>query len=295
MKLLLTFGDLIVDILVKTSGELQIGSDVPGEIRYSGGGSAANFAAWFAYLGGQVRLLAKTGNDFPASFLEGELLDYGVDVHLVKDNGEKTGTILVFVDKSGERTMVTDRGANLRLGLHDCRGELFEQCSHLHFTGYSLYQSEDLVKTTQRMLALAKDKQMSISVDPSSHALLEQFGVERFISMTAGMDMIFPNLEEGRLLTGGVNPDEIVDALSSHYSQVVLTAGEQGAFIGGAGGCVHIATDPVQAVDTTGAGDSFAAAFLYRFFEGVTVKNATAFANSVARRCVLSSGGRPAQ
>lgn len=288
------FGDVIMDILVKASGPLKIGSDVEGSIQYQGGGSAANFAAWFAWLGGEVRFLAKVGEDAPGDFLDKDLRDRGVTTHLIRSTQHATGTILVLIDQQGERTMVTDRAANLALMPEEIETSHFSDISHLHFTGYSFFGSESLARVSQKTIRMAKDKGVTISIDPSSYGLLETFGVDRFLKLTTDVDYIFPNYPEGALLTGKQEPEAIVKKLEKHFSLVVLKLGEQGCLVGHQGELITVESEVrIADGDSTGAGDSFAAGFLFAYLQNKGLLVASQLANRTAAQCVRIPGGRP--
>lgn len=286
------FGDLTLDVAVRSHGPLQIGSDVTGVISYRGGGSAANCAAWLGSFGCDVRFWCAVGQDLVGTNLVLELEEYGVEMW-VTEKESPTGAILLFLDDTGERTMVTSRGANLQLRPEDLPEEFLVDLEHLHVTGYSLFGSEDLLKTTMTLLQKARQLGVQTSVDPSSYALLAEFGVERFLDITRGANLVFPNLDEGRVLTGSQDPDSIVKELQKWYDRVILTMGPQGCLCATNGELVRVATTEVEVVDTTGAGDAFAAGFLHALLSGADLVESAHFANKVASDCVQHYGGRP--
>lgn len=286
------FGDIILDITVHARGPLQVGSDVVGKISYQGGGSAANFATWLSAQGSKVRFLGAIGEDPVGQVCGLELKEYGVEPFLVKKS-EPTGTILLFLDERGERTMVTSRGANLLLVEQDFTAEFFTGLNHMHFTAYSLFGSVDLAKTTYAVMVKAKEQQLSISLDPSSYALLREFGVEKFLELTKGVDLVIPNLDEGRTLTSKTSPEDIVKSLLNHYPTVVLTMGSQGCLCGTKYELVHVPTEELVVVDTTGAGDAFAAGFVHAYTQGQNLTKSAQLGHSLASVCVQHYGGRP--
>ncbi len=335
--MIFVYGDIIVDILVYPDGDLKYGSDTTGSVRMIGGGSAANFAAWAAVLGNQVHFVGKTGNDLAGEFLSGDLQSYGIRTNLIAATGARTGTIVVFVDRNGERTMITDRGANLSFTPEDIPVDILRESRHLHVTGYSFFGAENLLETARHTIGQARSAGLTVSIDPSSWALLSDFGAPRFLELTAGCDIIFPNLEEGRILAAGDDEEEIVRRLARHYKLVVLKLGEPGCLIGtgetvrrvapagaagaappagvapgtsgaalpagaappagvapGTSGAALPAGAVPPAVDSTGAGDAFAAAFISAWLRDPDDPVAAAQAAiSVAGNCVQISGGRP--
>lgn len=293
--MILVYGDIILDILVKTDGPVNYGSDTTGRITMEGGGSAANFAAWAAYLKEEVTFVGKIGSDLAGEFLKVELDNWGVEAALISGPGYPTGKILIFVDEKGERTMITDRGVNLTLSPDELPIEPFLKAKHLHLTGYSFFGTDMLITATQLALKQARERGLSISVDPSSYALLKEFGPRRFLELTANSDLFFPNYEEGKVLTGLEGEEEIVRSLLRYYRNVVLKLGAKGCLIGGQEGLVRINNDyRAQNPDTTGAGDAFAAAFVTGYLKQKDDPGMNgAFANSVAVQCIKKGGGRP--
>ena len=286
------FGDIILDITVHAHGPLQLGSDVVGKISYQGGGSGANFATWLGSIGSRVRFLGAVGQDLAGKVSRLELEQHGVDTFLV-EKPQPTGTILLFLDERGERTMVTSRGANLLLQTEDFPPEFFRGLSHLHVTAYSLFGCEGLAETTSEIMGIAKERSLFVSLDPSSYALLEEFGVERFLTLTSGTDLVFPNLDEGRTLTGESAPEEIVKSLLRFYPLVVLTMGADGCLCGQGKELVHVPAPYVSVLDTTGAGDAFAAGFLAEFAQSGSLVSSAKAGHKLAGCCVQHYGGRP--
>lgn len=286
------FGDLIVDLTVQAHGPLQLGSDVTGTISSQGGGSAANVAAWLGSLGKNVRFVGAIGVDLVGQIAQAELEQYGVACYIVQKPAP-TGTILLFLDEGGERTMVTSRGANLLLEETDFPDRFFQDLRHLHFTAYSLFGSEKLAKVASGILERALEQQIPVSLDPSSYALLAEFGVQRFLKRTQGVRFLFPNLEEGRQLSGKSHPKAIVEELLTYYPVVVLTLGPAGCLCGHGQDVFSVEVAPRPVVDTTGAGDAFVAGFLAEYYANLSLKGGAERGNSVASEAIGHYGGRP--
>lgn len=286
------FGDLIFDIAVRAHGPLQIGSDVTGEISYQGGGSAGNVATWLGHLGSSVRFAGALGKDLAGETLKMELASYGVESFLAEKD-DPTGTILLFLDDRGERTMVTSRGANLLVTPSDIPDTFFAGLSHLHLTGYSFFGSKELATTTMDLLDRTKERNIPFSVDPSSYALLAEFGPDRFLRLIEGACLILPNLDEGKVLTGEREPDAIIGKLSDIFPCVAMTLGSEGCLVAKGDRVRHLPANFVQALDTTGAGDAFAAGFLHAFVQGRSPWESAQLGNETAGKCVLHYGGRP--
>lgn len=286
------FGDLVLDVTVLPHGPLRPRSDVSGQISCRGGGSAANVATWLGWLGSPVRFAAAVGRDLLARNLAAELEQFGVELFLV-EKPEPTGVILLFLDEQRERTMITSRGANLLLKPEDLPESFFAGLGHVHITGYSLFGSAELANTTAHILAQIKRRGLSFSVDPSSYALLEEFGPQRFLAMTAGANLVFPNLDEGRVLSGAQEPEAIVQELLRYYPRVVLTLGAMGCLWGDGKELKFTPAETVEPVDTTGAGDAFAAGFLHEFCRGADMASSALKGVQTAASCIGGYGGRP--
>jgi sugar/nucleoside kinase (ribokinase family) len=285
-------GDLLYDLLAKVEGEVTLGTDTFVPIRVAAGGSGANAAAWLASSGIETHFVGRVGDDPFGGFLAQELERAGVRPHLARDPSLATGKVFVLVDGAGERTMITDRGAGEALSPEDLPEALFGS-GHLHLSGYTL-SGGSRRKTAIKALRLARDSGMTVSVDPSSAPLLRDIGTERFLGWTRGADLCFPNLEEGALLAGVVDPWRIVEALLGYYSAVVLKLGAEGALYADTdGGWERVPAAPARVVDTTGAGDTLCAGFLSARLFGASPAEALRRGVGLATEAVARVGGRP--
>ncbi len=285
-------GDLLYDLLAKVDGDVTLGTDTFTSIRMVAGGSGANASAWLAASGIETHFVGRVGDDIFGRSLEEEMGRAGVRAHLARDPSVATGKVFVLVDGTGERTMITDRGASENLSPGDLPDTLLGG-GHLHLSGYT-FSGGSRRETAREALSLARGSGMSVSVDPSSVPLLEDLGSERFLGWTRGADLCFPNLEEGSLLAGTEDPERIAKRLLDHYSAVVLKLGAEGALYAGADGeSSRARAAPARAVDTTGAGDAFCAGFLGAWLTGAPAGEALRRGVELAARAVERVGGRP--
>jgi sugar/nucleoside kinase (ribokinase family) len=285
-------GDLLYDMLARVEGSVAFGTDTFAKVHAAAGGSGANAAAWLASLGIETHFVGRIGDDILGEALAGELKESGVAPHLARDRSLTTGKVFVLVDRAGERTMITDRGAGETLSPEDLPETLFRG-GHLHLSGYIL-SGGSRRETALKALRLAREAGMSISVDPSSVPLLEAMGPERFLEWTQGADLCFPNLEEGALLGGAKDPDRIAQELLSYYPGVVLKLGVRGAlYVSANGERVRLPATPAQVIDTTGAGDALCAGLLAAWLSGVPPTGALQGGIELAARVVEQVGGRP--
>jgi sugar/nucleoside kinase (ribokinase family) len=241
----------------------------------------------------ETHFVGRVGWDVFGDFLEGEMRRVGVEPHLARDPGLATGKVFVLVDGVGERTMITDRGAGENLSPGDLPDHLLAK-GHLHLSGYAL-SGGSRRETATEALRLARRAGMTISVDPSSVPLLQSIGPDRFLEWTSGVDLLFPNLSEGAVLTGEEAPELILQRLLSLYAAVVLKLGPEGAvYADGPGGVLHQPAMPARVEDTTGAGDAFSAGFLASWLAGTPPEEASRRGAETAAQAVGRIGGRPA-
>ena len=142
MARVVVIGDLMTDAVAHATLPLARGSDTPASVTMHGGGSGANVAAWMAADGGDVAFVGRRGADIAGRNRDMELMGYGVDARLVMDPERPTGTCVVMVTHKGERTMLSDPGANAALSPDDLPHDLFVPGAHLHVSGYTLLSEE---------------------------------------------------------------------------------------------------------------------------------------------------------
>ena len=285
-------GDVMVDVVVRPLGPFNRGSDTVSRILVAPGGSATNLAVAMAGAGAQVHLVAVIGDDELGRTAVQALATTGVLAHFKMAAGEHTGMVVALVDEAGERSMFTDRGANLRLQAQMLDPDLLGPGKHLHLSGYDLLDAE-----TRPAAVAALDNAaaagMTRSVDPSSAGPLAAVGKEAFLSWTEGVDWCCANLDEGRVLAAVDRPEEVVTGLRRHYREVVLTLGADGVLFSGPGhGLLHCPADQATISDTTGAGDAFKGTFLARRLSGDDPEPALRAGLAAAARVVSGPGAR---
>ena len=241
------------------SGEPAPGSDRPAAIRTRGGGAGANVAAHLARQGAPVALVGCIGDDAAGTGLAAELSAAGVELLLRTVPGAATGTIVSLVEPGGQRSMLADRGANLQLRPDDVpppvRGE------HLHLSGYTLLDPGPRAAGLAALDA-AVDAGCTVSLDPASTGPLTGYGVDRWLADTARATVLLPNEDEARLLTGCGDPTDAARALAARHRIVAVSLGADGALWASGDVLVHRPAHATDVVDTTGAGDAFAAGLL---------------------------------
>jgi sugar/nucleoside kinase (ribokinase family) len=287
-------GDLMVDVVARLFGPLAEGSDSPGVIAYVGGGSAANTAAWLARVGETTTFIGAIGDD-PAGQSQVESLHrLGVDVRFGVDRTRPTGTCLVLVAPSGERTMVPDPGANLSLLEHDVPIDEFRAGDHLHVSGYALLR--DSRDAALHALHAAVAAGMTVSVGAASAAPLEQLGPRGFLDMVPGDALLFANEKEAAVLVGtSATSADLARLLATDGRQAVVTAGSGEATWSNGEATSSLAAEALDRpeLDTTGAGDAFAAGFLAARAREAAPEVCLRDGHALAAAACRTTGGRP--
>ena len=170
----------MTDVIVRPEGPLARGSDRRASITVQPGGSAANQAAWLASFGARVDFVARVG----AADVESETARFkaiGVTPHLVGDRTHETGRLIALIDPDGERSFLTDRGANEALEARDIPDALIEGAALIHLSGYSFFAPSPRAAVLD-VMRRAGDK--PISVDPASAEFLREVGADNFLAWT---------------------------------------------------------------------------------------------------------------
>jgi sugar/nucleoside kinase (ribokinase family) len=286
-------GDLILDVVVALDEPAVPDSDAAARTRLTLGGAAANVAAWVAHAGGRAVLIGRVGADAAGREHQEVLRRRGVEARLVVDPGASTGTVVALTAPDGSRTMLTDRGANLRLRAEDVPTDLGGAGDHLHLSGYTLLH-EATRSAAQTALEAAGQAGLSTSVDASSAGPLRQVGSDAFLAWTHGVDVLRANREEALLLAPGADDaEEAVAALATRCPTVVVSDGPRGAWVA-AGGLVH--HEPAHAAkvrDTVGAGDALTAGFLTALLSGRPPAQALAAGVELATQAIGRVGAQP--
>ena len=279
--MILSIGDLLLDITIVPEGPLRPDDDRSARIGVGGGGQAANFCAWTAALGEPVRLITRVGDDDRGRRLVSDLAAKGVEVCAVWAAAEPTGAIAVLVGPGGRRAMATERGASLGLRIDDLLDSWLDDVNLLHVPAYSLFV-DPLAAATRSAISRVRERGGMLSIDLSSVAGLRAYGPSK---MAYDLARLKPEL----LFATQAEADTVGVPLDRLAQLPVIKLGAAGCIVFGR----HIAAPSVQQVDGTGAGDAFAAAFCSAWLRGATPIESAERAVMVASEAVTRAGARP--
>ena len=290
----LCIGDVMLDVVTKIAvmpSEINYGSDTPAQISTHGGGAAGNVAAWLTRTDARATIVGHVGNDSAGAALVNEFDALGVRHHnLVVDNGH-SGVVVVLVDPTGERTMFPDNGVNSGLTIKDLP-EL-DGFDAVYISGYSPLDSlsRDGIKA---MITKIKAAGLPIYFDPASVGGMKDVDTQEIKSWLPQMDVLLLNEEEATYLTGLTDAEDALDQLLQTSTTVVIKRGPHGAIGKSRGGeSVAVPALSTEVVDTTGAGDSFAAGFIAHYALTKNMQHGLEAGAAVAARCVAIVGARP--
>ena len=230
------------------------------------GGSAANTIHGIANIGGLCSFIGKISNDKFGEYYRDDMIQNGIEPILLKGKAQ-TGRATVFISKDSERTFGTYLGAAIEMDPDELTPEMFDGFNYFHIEGY-LVQNHDLIR---RAMQLAHEKGVKISLDMASYNVVEanreflKEMIEKYV------DIIFANEEEAKAFTGKT-PEESLHEFASIVDIAVVKLGSAGSLIKRGDEIVKVGVINVKSIDTTGAGDLYAAGFLYGLAKNIPLK-----------------------
>ena len=290
----LCIGDVMLDVIARINvspQKINFGSDTASRISTSSGGAAGNVAAWLTRTDARSTIVSHVGDDPAGAAIIAEFDALGVNHGDLVIPGETSGVVVVLVDSSGERTMFPDKGANSRLTVTDLPD--LDAFQAVYISGYALLNplARDGVLA---MIEKIKADGLPIYFDPASVGAMKDVADKELHNWFSIMDVLFLNEEESIYLTGSVDIERALNYLLDFSQVVVIKRGSAGA-IAKARGFDSISLPAVAAtvVDTTGAGDSFAAGFIASYSKNHDLTAALQAGGELAAGCVAIVGGRP--
>ncbi len=254
----------------------------PFGVKYVAGGSAANTISCTAIFGMPSGFIGKIGNDELGQLFKSDQEQYGVRTHLMTGD-RSSGRSMVFVSGgNAERTFAVYLGAALELTASDLRPEWFAGYDYFHIEGY-LVQNQDLVR---RAVDLARAAGCIISLDLASYNVVESNLAFLHNIVEKYVDIVFANESESRAFTGCAEPRDALDELARLSRIAVVKVGKDGSWVKSGGEVHHIEAWPAEPVDATGAGDTYAAGFLYADSLGLPIRTCGEVGSAIAARVV---------
>ena len=308
MKKILGIGNALVDALVETHNESifnkfglkkggmeMISAELKNEIHreihglkqtVASGGSTSNTIYGLAQLGAPTGFIGKIGQDEMGTFFKNDMEKAGVTTHLSYSKID-TGMATTFITKGGERTFATYLGAAATQTPEDLHENIFSQYDMIHVEGYLIF-NKDLILS---ICKLAKKCGLQISMDMASYNLVETLHPLVNELLRDYVDIIFANEEEAIAFTGK-KEHEALEALSAYCPVSVVKLGAEGSLVRINGETTIIPAVKAHCIDTTGAGDIYAAGFLYGLTNGYSVAETGALASQLGAKCVETIGAR---
>jgi sugar/nucleoside kinase (ribokinase family) len=290
----LCIGDVMLDVIARINvapQKINYGSDTSSRISTNGGGAAGNVAAWLTRTSANSSIVSHVGDDPAGAALIAEFDALGVAHKNLTIPGQSSGVVVVLVDSSGERTMFPDKGANSNLVLADL--PQLDGFQAVYISGYALLNPLSRPGVLAMIEKIRADS-IPIYFDPASVGAMKDVSDKDIHQWFSQMNTLFLNEEESIYLTGLVDIERAMDYLLEFSEIVVIKRGSLGA-IAKARGFDSISVPAVVAnvVDTTGAGDSFAAGFIAAFTAKRDLTAALTAGTELAAQCVAIVGGRP--
>ena len=281
----------MLDVTVLLNRPIVEGLESRAKISTQGGGAAANVASWLSFNKTPSYLVVRIGDDSAGQTLITELDSYGVEHSSRVIPNMNTGVVIVIVGREGERTMFPDSGANSGLGLSDLPD--LSQFSAVYLSAYSLINTQSRTGVLE-MIGAIKAAGLRIILDPATVGVLIEVGVSAASEWLDFIDTIILNEEESHFLTGKENPVEAAAKLLEHVNTVVIKRGSNGA-LGQvrSGQLIQVEAKRTTVVNTTGAGDAFAAGFISIWANNGPLIDALESGADLAAECVALVGARP--
>ena len=290
MKKILCIGDLALDVISQLKEPINYGNDTASKISSHPGGQAANVATWITRTNSRAHLVARTGNDPVGFALISDLDKYGVEHLNLMHSGRPTGVVVILVDANGERTMFPDNGANADLEVSDLPP--LDDVDGVYLSGYALldFRSRDAVLA---MITKVKAAGKPIYFDPTTTGAMKIVSRDEVLSWVSNMDGILLNSEEALYLGDATDIEIAKKNLQKYTPLVVIKLGSKGALAVNGNESAKVSAVTTNVVDTTGAGDSFAAGFIPKWLETSDLTQALSAGAALAAKCVASVGARP--
>jgi sugar/nucleoside kinase (ribokinase family) len=258
------------------------------------GGSAADTIMGIADLGGVAAYAGKVGDDELGKFCLQDMRQLGVAIEVPPSGAAQTGTCVVLITEDAQRTLLTHLGVSSTLGPDDIQEDEIRKAQYVYIEGY-LFTDPGPKAAALKAIDLAKKNDVKVALTVSDPFLIDLCRDEFWQLIKGPVDLLFCNLEEARSLTGQTDPIDCAHEIHHHAQNVALTLGGDGSILMHEGQTIPIEGVKTTAIDTTGAGDMYAAGVLYGITNGLSWQKAGHLASHAAARIVAQLGARMAQ
>lgn len=273
-----TLGTCNIDFVMKVPRFSEADDEVDvDELKISLGGAASNFAVGLSRLGVDVGIMARIGNDAYGEFASLKLEEEGVRTNRLLRISEPTGIAFIAVDCGGERSIYTTMGANAQFQLEKEDVDYIKGAKLLHLTGMYKEVVEEAVKHASL-----------VSLNPGT--ALSSYGINELEGTIRKSHILFLNKKEVTLLTGKSLQEGAQELVDMGVPLVVVTCGSRGACLYTPKEILYSSTPKMEILDTTGAGDAFAAGFISAYIKNDALDKCLETANQVAGACVGGLG-----
>jgi sugar/nucleoside kinase (ribokinase family) len=283
-------GNISHDILVRPVDRFEWGTNTwVDEYVEDMGGNGSNTSYVLAKLGVPVRLLGMTGPDTRGNELRAKLADAGVDIAFIGTSQQPTTTTICVVNSQADRLFFQRVGSSNEAFTEPTvfAGKILDGISHYHQA--NLYSLPNLRRNSAAQMRGAREAGLTTSLDTG--CATDGRWIEVLAPALPYTDLLFVNREEARMLTGSDDPPAIASRLRDHgATDIIVKLGAQGCVLFIGSECAMAPGFPVEVVDTTGAGDNFAAGFFAALYHGVEYREAARIANAVGALSVTKLG-----
>lgn len=257
------------------------------------GGSVANTISGISSLGGSAAFIGKVKDDAMGKAFAGDLTKAGVTYKTqMASEGESTAVSFIAVNEKAERSMLTYLGATKNISKEDIDEDLIKNSEILYLEGY-LWDRLNGSEAMMKAIECAKKYNRKIAFSLSDLFCVNKYS-EDFLSLLDNhVDILFSNDQEAKAMCSVDSVEEAIDIFSKKCTCAVITRGDKGS-VAGFDGVFHFydAASDVDVIDTTGAGDAYAAGFLYGYTQGKSLDHCVYLANMLSKEVIGHIGGR---
>ena len=260
--------------------------------KVSSGGSAANTIHGLSVLGGKAYYFGRVANDIYGKHYAEDMMSCGVGFSGTENGSSNTGTCVILVTPDSERTMLTHLGVSSSLHPDNVDEEPIENSKMVYIEGY-LWTGEDTRKSAEKLARFAKKNKIPVAFTLSDAFVVNSFKKQLLDFIQQNVDILFCNEIEARAMAGTENTQEAFDVLKGIVETIFITRGAYGSWASSADeDKIAVKVFPTKAVDTTGAGDLFAAGALYGIIKNYTLQESAIIGSYCASEVVSQMGGR---